>query len=317
MHEKDGSPIGYSQGVQEGGQGGSGRRDREGVRGRGGRVRLPDRRGLQGRRGGVVPDDRGTRLRPPRRDRPDRLPADVLPRPGRRRREGLRAARQGDGELGPVGRRALRLPRQAADSARCASATASSRSRTCTSRTRSARPRTSSRVGSRASTRTSWRWPQTLIERFTSSFDHEKYEDEYRARLLKIVKRKRKGEEVHAPPQEKREPTSDLLEALRASVEAAKGSTNGKTKSKTPAPQACRHEGALTRPRASSSSNVLARASRGGPQVTGRQGHDCSRRPSRTRSSSRFRQRRSSSSASSRSSPTRRRSIASSTRLEG
>jgi len=74
---------------------------------------------------------------------------------------------------------------------------------------------------------------QTLIERFTSSFDHEKYEDEYRARLLKVVKRKRKGEEVHAPPQEKREPTSDLLEALRASVEAAKGSTNGKTKSKT------------------------------------------------------------------------------------
>jgi len=74
---------------------------------------------------------------------------------------------------------------------------------------------------------------QTLIERFTTSFDHDKYEDEYRARLLKVVKRKRKGEEVHAPPQEKREPTSDLLEALRASVEAAKGSTNGKTKSKT------------------------------------------------------------------------------------
>ena len=74
---------------------------------------------------------------------------------------------------------------------------------------------------------------QTLIERFTTSFDHDKYEDEYRARLLKVVKQKRKGEEVHAAPQEKREPTTDLLEALRASVDAAKSSTNGKTKSRT------------------------------------------------------------------------------------
>ena len=39
---------------------------------------------------------------------------------------------------------------------------------------------------------------ETLIERFTSSFDHEQYEDEYRRRLLKIVKRKQKGEEIHA-----------------------------------------------------------------------------------------------------------------------
>jgi DNA end-binding protein Ku len=67
----------------------------------------------------------------------------------------------------------------------------------------------------------------TLIERFTSSFDHAKYEDEYRARLLEIVKRKQRGDEVHAPPDEERAAPSDLLDALRASVESAKGGSNG------------------------------------------------------------------------------------------
>ena len=62
----------------------------------------------------------------------------------------------------------------------------------------------------------------TLIERFTSSFDHAKYEDEYQAHLRAIVKRKRKGEEVHALPEEERAAPSDLLDALRASVDAAK-----------------------------------------------------------------------------------------------
>jgi DNA end-binding protein Ku len=81
---------------------------------------------------------------------------------------------------------------------------------------------------------------ETLIERFTSSFRHDQYEDEYRKRLLKIVKRKQKGEEIHAetPVQEREEPT-DILEALRASVEAAKsgrarnGRKNGRAKKTT------------------------------------------------------------------------------------
>jgi DNA end-binding protein Ku len=70
----------------------------------------------------------------------------------------------------------------------------------------------------------------TLIERFTTSFDHAKYEDEYRARLLAVVERKRKGEEVHAPPEETAAAPTDLLEALRASVEAARRSGNGSGK---------------------------------------------------------------------------------------
>jgi DNA end-binding protein Ku len=39
----------------------------------------------------------------------------------------------------------------------------------------------------------------TLIERFTSSFDHSKYKDEYQAKLRAVVRRKLKGQEVHAP----------------------------------------------------------------------------------------------------------------------
>jgi DNA end-binding protein Ku len=72
-----------------------------------------------------------------------------------------------------------------------------------------------------------------LVERFTGSFDHAQYKDEYRERLLRVVKQKRAGKEIHAPAPAEREAPSDILEALRASVEAAKGSTatNGRRKS--------------------------------------------------------------------------------------
>ncbi len=73
---------------------------------------------------------------------------------------------------------------------------------------------------------------QTLIDRFTSDFEHDKYEDKYRKRLLKIVQRKRRGEEVHAPPAEREQAPTDLLEALRASVDAAKSGRNGRSKAR-------------------------------------------------------------------------------------
>ena len=58
-----------------------------------------------------------------------------------------------------------------------------------------------------------------LVDRFRGPFDPEKYEDTYRAALLRVIDRKRKGKEVHVEPQAEREPT-DLMAALRASVEA-------------------------------------------------------------------------------------------------
>jgi DNA end-binding protein Ku len=64
-----------------------------------------------------------------------------------------------------------------------------------------------------------------LIDRFRGPFEPEKYEDTYREALLGVIARKRKGEEVHVEPAAEREEPTDLLDALRASVEAhtAKG----------------------------------------------------------------------------------------------
>ena len=59
-----------------------------------------------------------------------------------------------------------------------------------------------------------------LIDRFRGPFEPEKYEDTYRTALLRVIDRKRKGKEVHVEPQAEREAPTDLLEALRASVEA-------------------------------------------------------------------------------------------------
>jgi DNA end-binding protein Ku len=80
---------------------------------------------------------------------------------------------------------------------------------------------------------------ETLIARFTSTFRHDQYEDEYRKRLLKIVKKKQKGEEIHVEAPVEREAPTDMLEALRASVEAAKSgaSGNGRRKKATKSPR--------------------------------------------------------------------------------
>ena len=74
----------------------------------------------------------------------------------------------------------------------------------------------------------------TLIDRFTSTFKHDKYRDEYTDKLLDVVKRKRKGEEIHAAAEgeEQEETAPDLLEALRASVESAKSRKRSTSRSR-------------------------------------------------------------------------------------
>jgi DNA end-binding protein Ku len=72
----------------------------------------------------------------------------------------------------------------------------------------------------------------SLIESFQSDeLDLDRYEDTYHDRLLEVIARKRKGEAIEAPPEEKREAPSDLLSALRESVEQAKRRT-GATRSR-------------------------------------------------------------------------------------
>jgi DNA end-binding protein Ku len=71
---------------------------------------------------------------------------------------------------------------------------------------------------------------QSLIESLTDEWDPSQFRDEYREALLEIVEKKVQGQEIEVV--EEPEPTrvADLMEALKASVEAAK-----KTKKKTPA----------------------------------------------------------------------------------
>jgi DNA end-binding protein Ku len=72
-----------------------------------------------------------------------------------------------------------------------------------------------------------------LIESLSGSFKPEKYKDTYRDALRAIIKKKRKGEEVHVDTgAEEEERVPDLMEALRASLQDGKrrGSRNGLTK---------------------------------------------------------------------------------------
>ena len=62
-----------------------------------------------------------------------------------------------------------------------------------------------------------------LIESFTGKFEPEKYDDTYRDALCEIIRAKRVGKETRAPEVEERDQPTDLMAALRASVEAAQG----------------------------------------------------------------------------------------------
>lgn len=61
-----------------------------------------------------------------------------------------------------------------------------------------------------------------LIENLTASFSPDKYTDEYRKALLEIIEAKIKGEEVSIAPSPDRGEVIDLVEALKASVEATR-----------------------------------------------------------------------------------------------
>jgi DNA end-binding protein Ku len=60
-----------------------------------------------------------------------------------------------------------------------------------------------------------------LIEQFRGAFDPSEYRDTYRDALCEIIKAKRKGEPVHAEPAGEPEAPTDLMSALRASLEAS------------------------------------------------------------------------------------------------
>jgi DNA end-binding protein Ku len=60
-----------------------------------------------------------------------------------------------------------------------------------------------------------------LIDRFAGSFDPGSYHDTYRDTLCEIIRAKRKGEDVRAEAVAEPEEPTDLMAALRASIDAA------------------------------------------------------------------------------------------------
>jgi DNA end-binding protein Ku len=62
-----------------------------------------------------------------------------------------------------------------------------------------------------------------LIEQFRGEFDPSEYRDTYRDALCEIIKAKRKGEPVHAEAAVEPEAPTDLMSALRASLEETQG----------------------------------------------------------------------------------------------
>jgi DNA end-binding protein Ku len=69
---------------------------------------------------------------------------------------------------------------------------------------------------------------ERLIESFTTEWKPEKYKDTYRDELCAIIRAKRKGKEVHAAPKVEEEAPTDLLTALRESVERSRGTTKAR-----------------------------------------------------------------------------------------
>jgi DNA end-binding protein Ku len=63
---------------------------------------------------------------------------------------------------------------------------------------------------------------QTLIDNLTADWDPTQYTDEYREGLLNIVEAKINGEQIEVVEPEPAAKVVDLMEALKASVAAAK-----------------------------------------------------------------------------------------------
>jgi DNA end-binding protein Ku len=61
-----------------------------------------------------------------------------------------------------------------------------------------------------------------LIEQYASEFDPSEYRDTYRDALCEIIEAKRKGKEIRVEAEPEPEAPTDLMAALRASVEAAR-----------------------------------------------------------------------------------------------
>ena len=65
---------------------------------------------------------------------------------------------------------------------------------------------------------------KALIESLADTFNPSRYKDEYKEAVMKVVQAKIDGEVIEAPTAPQTAKVMDLMEALRASVDAAKKS---------------------------------------------------------------------------------------------
>jgi DNA end-binding protein Ku len=106
-----------------------------------------------------------------------------------------------------------------------------------------------------------------LIESLSTDFDAEQYEDEYRDKLLDLIERKAKGEEVVAAPAEEPKPTKapDLMAALEeslASVSSEELGGDGKAKKPSGARKGAKSSSRGSKSRSSSKSKSGSSRSR-------------------------------------------------------
>jgi DNA end-binding protein Ku len=62
-----------------------------------------------------------------------------------------------------------------------------------------------------------------LVDGLSAKFQPGRYKDTYRQRVLDLVKRKAKGEEIEVEAAPPAEPSEDLMAALEASLKGSKG----------------------------------------------------------------------------------------------
>ncbi|MGV3465415.1 MAG: Ku protein [Heyndrickxia sp.] len=72
-----------------------------------------------------------------------------------------------------------------------------------------------------------------LIDQLTTTFEPEKYTDEYRSKLMELIESKRTGKELVTPKEKKQAANvTDLMAALQASIDKSKVKTEEKPKPK-------------------------------------------------------------------------------------
>jgi DNA end-binding protein Ku len=90
---------------------------------------------------------------------------------------------------------------------------------------------------------------ESLIDQFRGEWDPKRYRDDYRQRLLKLIRAKQQGKTIQPPEPPSEDEAPDLFEALRASVEAARTtrSKGSSRKRRAPARKPTRRKRASSR----------------------------------------------------------------------